>query len=385
MDTERQPLPIIPDGWNTIKEPREGLLGEKTFSYFNYPEVSSALQKSIRRCQWPEAAQWGLEAFRTGIKCRTNILRRLFIYASEDIGPAKPSLILLLDDILSVDNPAEYYNTEEVFLLALQILTKSPKSRLLDWMCHSTMRSSIETNDIYNTAEMLMFHIEDALKEKDMDRAVKYTSIFTTFAEQYSVHTITKAHFEKWRGKFGVPKIGRHYTKMSTVFWLPVLGVAYALTESLNTCILVCRLYNIACTRSKKFEFRYKEGNDLFKMHAIWALCHPKEVEATWVFDQKHSLISELDGHEALKAISERYMRREGLFGIPDYALDKHTHEGIRKGRGFEHFILEGSKLNHMVPSVLEDERRHLLKVIEIWKQLNLLRNDFCISKERMF
>lgn len=379
MNIERQPLPIIPDDWDTIKNPREGLLDEKTFSYFNYAEVSSALQKSVRRCQWPEAAQWGLEAFRTGVKCRTNILRRLFIYASEDIGPANPSLILLLDDILAVDDPAELYNTEEVFLLALQILVKSPKSRLLDWMCHSTLTSTIETTDVYDAAETLMFHIEDALKERDMDRASKYTSIFASFAEQYVGYTVTKAIYDKWRVKFGVPKIGRHYAKMSTMFWIPVLGVAYGLTESPNTCMLVCRLYNIGCTRSKRFEFRYKEGNDLFKMHAVWALCRPNEVDASWSLDQKHHFISDIDGYEALMKITDRCKKREGLLGIPDYALDKHTHEGVRRGRGFEHFILHGSRLNYIAPSVLEDERRHLLKVIETWKRLKLLSEDFCI------
>jgi hypothetical protein len=35
---------------------------------------------------------------------------------------------------------------------------------------------------------------------------------------------------------------------------------------------------------------------------------------------------------------------------IPDYALDKHTKRGKMKGRGFEHFLNEGSKLEpHLV------------------------------------
>ncbi len=38
--------------------------------------------------------------------------------------------------------------------------------------------------------------------------------------------------------------------------------------------------------------------------------------------------------------------RRNGKRPIPDYALDKHTLRGKRKGRGWEHFLLVGAELS---------------------------------------
>ena len=52
----------------------------------------------------------------------------------------------------------------------------------------------------------------------------------------------------------------------------------------------------------------------------------------------------------SLNPLVERFKRREGLVGIPDIAVDKHTARGKQMGRGSEHFIKEGCRLENESP-----------------------------------
>jgi replication-associated recombination protein RarA len=66
----------------------------------------------------------------------------------------------------------------------------------------------------------------------------------------------------------------------------------------------------------------------LYLIHAILLLVRAKKSRIV-----DHALITYYGNH----------MRRE----IPDYALDKHTASGRKKGRGVEHFFREGIKLSN--------------------------------------
>lgn len=52
---------------------------------------------------------------------------------------------------------------------------------------------------------------------------------------------------------------------------------------------------------------------------------------------------------------------------IPDYALDKHTITGKRKGRSFEHFFTVGTKLENesTIPDPYEDKAKKLMLSLE--------------------
>ena len=48
---------------------------------------------------------------------------------------------------------------------------------------------------------------------------------------------------------------------------------------------------------------------------------------------------------------------------MPDYAIDKHTYRGRKKGRGIEHFFAEGAKLvNQAIEDPYEDKAKAVLK-----------------------
>jgi len=366
----------------------------KTQNDFRYDEVSSALQKSVRRCLWPESLQWFLEAFRCrgqhvsphqATATQTNILRRLFIYASEDIGPANPSLILLLDDILDVDNPQNQYLQEIIPIMILHVMTLSPKSRMFDWIAdvltHQTydFDGNMPLNSMLDTITYHLLHLEDALGEKDFPRACEWLGrYYYFFSDERSARSsdtkILKTDFDKLKSKFNAPPVVKHFAKPSELFWLPVLGIAVKQGMSQEVATLVCRLHHIACRRSGTFSFRYVHGVILFWIHAVWALCNPDEIKRTWSGDQCHSQIREvMDYPEVLKLCSSYSERSRDevvvdgkkLYPMPDYALDKHTAAGSKMGRDISHFISEGSKLTYMVPELLTEDKYWLNRMIE--------------------
>lgn len=57
-------------------------------------------------------------------------------------------------------------------------------------------------------------------------------------------------------------------------------------------------------------------------------------------------------------AICVAYAQHSGRHPIPEWALDKHTIEGKRMGRGFDHFFTEGIKMENM--GNVEGEEQYL-------------------------
>jgi replication-associated recombination protein RarA len=84
--------------------------------------------------------------------------------------------------------------------------------------------------------------------------------------------------------------------------------------------------------RKKKDEKHAPER--LYFVHAIILLCRAKKSRIV-----DHALITFFENHE----------RRD----IPEFALDKHTLEGRRMGRGVEHFFADGIKL-HPEPEIAD-------------------------------
>jgi len=65
---------------------------------------------------------------------------------------------------------------------------------------------------------------------------------------------------------------------------------------------------------------------------------------------------------EFQRVMAQRYVDGPNL-DIPDYALDKHTKSGKRRGRGMDHFLTEGAKLN---PADATDNPYHD-QACELW------------------
>lgn len=107
----------------------------KTKNGYNYFDVLSAFQKSIRRCEEEEAVFWGIELFETG---QTKVLwDRIFIIVQEDIGLAEPMMNTIINSmyqsyIYLETNRPQKISKRLVLLNAIITLARCKKSRYID-------------------------------------------------------------------------------------------------------------------------------------------------------------------------------------------------------------------------------------------------------------
>lgn len=113
----------------------------KTEGGYDFFEVLSALQKTIRRGLTEEAMYWALELLPQFEK---SLWRRLIVISNEDIGIANPPVIQLIDTLSK-----QYFDFRErgdmgcVLMVAnaILVMTRSDKSRIAD---HLTVLSTQE-------------------------------------------------------------------------------------------------------------------------------------------------------------------------------------------------------------------------------------------------
>ncbi len=103
---------------------------------YDLHELLSALQKCIRRGMEYEALHFAIELEEFGKSGPTILWNRLKIIACEDIGPANPTMPLLVDLMLKhyqAEKAKLVENSDRLFLAnAIVCLCRSPKSRITD-------------------------------------------------------------------------------------------------------------------------------------------------------------------------------------------------------------------------------------------------------------
>lgn len=103
---------------------------------YDFFEVSSAFQKSIRRGLEEEALYWAVELFNSNYA--EYAWKRLRIMASEDVGLAQPGIVADISALyqhhkLQASKKDDKNQPERLFLVhAVLLLARAPKSRLVD-------------------------------------------------------------------------------------------------------------------------------------------------------------------------------------------------------------------------------------------------------------
>lgn len=109
----------------------------KTKRGYDFYEVSSAFQKSIRRGLEEDAIFWAVELFESGFG--EYVMKRIRIISSEDIGLAEPSIsseVWALYEMYreQAKKKDDKNHPERLFLIhSVMLLSRSRKSRLIDW------------------------------------------------------------------------------------------------------------------------------------------------------------------------------------------------------------------------------------------------------------
>lgn len=318
--TQRQPIPEIPPEWDPLNKPQLGVRGY-TYSHFRADEVSSAAQKAVRRCHPEEAVQWFMELYWTGTAMRTNIWNRALVMAVEDIGPAAISAIVQVQYLVKhfKDNPMGC-------AIAAWQLASLPKSRVNDW----AVKLYPELND---AATCDKIGTPDVLKERLIEGLVQ--------------HNPGIAHYYAKALHFTSQKVKGKYKNAQWLIWQAFQEVIGHKDPYLQT------LQEVGMDST----WRWRKRCRLLHIHVIHLWCNqrwPKKMPEATLPDQKTQT--------NIQQLVERHLRREGLVGVPDYALDKHTMRGKQMSRGVKHFVEEGA--------ILRNEDREWKPIADYYLQL---------------
>lgn len=319
----RYPLSKPQVGWDPLAyNSNKSVFLMKTWCGLPFDEVSSALQKACRRGLRAEARQWALDMWLASPVAATNAWNRLMTIAVEDIGPADPQVIWLVNfcrlqcNVSTVDrgssaardNTAAGGGHEYARLwvcTAADILASAKKTRANDWMC-AWFKEGLEGKKV-GTPDQLVEGIKTGLREKKIDIAWYYTNALHGHGLMSAIKRFYQ--LDTWKGN-------TYVSDLSTI------GLDKNWFKSGKHRLLLIHILNT-----------YLRGTlpsrAMTSQEAMAALVERK-VNAT-------------EYQDMIKNVLARDTDR--LIGMPDWALDKHTARGKKMGRGIQHFLQVGSKL----------------------------------------
>lgn len=312
----RTPIPPIPPTWDTIKNPSPGLIGY-TRSHIARTAVSSGLEGSTCRGRRDEAIQWAMELCWTGQDSFKNLVKILIKFAVNDIGPADPSAFWIVYQLCEGVKGTDPHNQEELLAVATSIeyLCKARKTRLIRMSLLNSEIEGIPTKalDVAESPEQIYSLLCGAINSLDLQECMRLS--------EYLYHSKAKVA-RNFNGTKTSPK------------WL----IWKAIEECIKT-PYTNKICNIVCANQWSM-------NNLGRI----LYCHIYHVVCCTDYDQ--NLIPDAIplNQELWDTISSCYNRIE-MYGIPDYAYDRHTTEGQKKGRGFIHYLTEVCKYDN------EDDR----------------------------
>jgi len=321
---------------NTIVDPPCGIENVQTYNGFNYDENVESMKLAIRRSEPVDGVFRVLEALRTSTECGHHTVKELLLSASLEIGPANPSMIVMIDNLIGRDVLALDY---ENVMTAVQLLCLSPKSRLFASMYQTLSLGEVtQRHEVVETAlKTSLVYVETYLLDNDFQLAIQ---------EAYKLYRL-ECHVDinMWNRLSRIflnPMRAKSFRKASATFWLPVLSRAER-CESQRVCNLVHRIYNIAHARSKYTKIALREDKRVFSLwiHALWVLCNPERVENTWYDDGNIRLIPDgvlISDQERNKMVTS-HLRREMLIGSHPDTVNMFTLRGRQEGKGWDHFI----------------------------------------------
>lgn len=112
----------------------------KTKNGYEFFEVTSAFQKSVRRGLEDDALYWGLELYKSGY--REYVWKRIMVMTSEDIGLAEPELPTRINalynffSLFNKDEKQKEFGNNVLFVVqAILHIVRAKKSRLVDETC----------------------------------------------------------------------------------------------------------------------------------------------------------------------------------------------------------------------------------------------------------
>ncbi len=335
----RSKLPLIPKNWTTDSNKTKSLR-VKTYSYFNYDEVSSALQKAVRRGFEDEALQWSIEMFFTNSKIsntNTNLWNRLLTIAVEDIGPSNSNLVIQIYNLLKTNK------NDKLAIASIAVeLAKNKKCRMNDWpICVKNNHFEEFENEI----KYWKGDEEERRDEEEPDYLIfskKPKYILYDLKNELKVALINKDSLKSTRiinviASCNYKAIGKCRN--------PIIVIWEAFFE-INNNIFVKTIYELF----KSSNWKFKDKGFILINH----VCH------CIIYNLTTIPITDLQIDSSLDDKIEKIIKRENLLGVPEYAQDIHTMVGRCKGKDINDFINEGSICNNEDEQFIKINNKYL-------------------------
>ena len=320
-----------------------------TASGFSYQEAKSALQKAVRRARPSEAAMWAFEMFSTPLAstaAKTNVTNRLLVMAIEDIGPAQPWAILachtLMDQIWKQKEPPA--DQEMQCVLNMATFLASPeleRTRCADMLCHVSdpklhsppVANAVVVETYGGNIETVKAALVEAIRTKNTEQMVYLIDVLS----------FTDIKLASGKGRGGRTKA--HYL------------IPEAFNEALPGNLYV----------SIVIQLHSRLGASARLLYANICLLHLHDKLPTGDWPEyltqtgPSGLFEPGFSTYTLEQLNLAYIDGVPRYGVPEYALDKHTATGSKGlGRGIPHFYGIGAIES---PSYIENEAGG------IWKQ----------------
>lgn len=351
---ERHPLPTIPSNWDTLRHPNLSTYGH-TFNYFYVDQARSAFQKAARRGFWPETLLWGLELFYAGPGLQSNIWNRLLVISVEDIGLANPLLVFRL---WSLARLSERPRDPVMFGIGAFLATESLKNRVNDWVI-----GLFPATPEYSTLPLprLLEGYVAALRQREME-AFRYMNALYERSQEAG----PRLEERKLRAALGLTA-----DEPKNVQYLNFVAFRRAFPQY---AYFSQALVDLAA------HWEWDDRVRLLAAHCIdlvyWSRVPPRtQVEKALSVRGTIEQVPDEVRQQIQQLIRQFLARRIKAPGMLDMAVDKHTAQGQRLGRGVLEFLTRGS--------VLLNEHPQFAELDEFFRQMALDRERARERKQR--
>lgn len=354
----------------------------KTFHEFYVTTVKSALQKSIRRGNVNDAIAYAIELWlfvndkenpSGGDGVVTNLINRLHIITSEDVGMGNPLLTNELQPLFqNLDKPKNYTGVHNKrkepdalknLLTIVRALCLSKHSRLISLLItpylklHYFKKLRKQFPKLYDTPDMKIKNHEEGF-------IAAITSKSPTAVYHCAYFYVDDCNFYK---KIDLPLVSKLFVKKrkyEKIYWIWEQMLSETKELSIhNTIIELCKLYE-----------RKHAENKVYLVHAIALI-----ILSPHIYDEPSIIKNHFYSIEKSLKILHDHVNNK-MEDIPDIYKDMHTLEGMQIGlnkkskKGVEAFIKDGMHIENAATYNWEKYGIYEKDLLEcyIWSKLNL-------------
>jgi hypothetical protein len=321
-------IPIV-DGKIPINK---NIRGQRyTINGYFYDDVISAFQKCIRKGLIKETLFWAKEIYDMKGPFRSNLINRLKIIASEDIGIANSSYIVLLkDELINYYKTSNENKKEKIIMGIIKAACISPKSRFCDSIIHAIMEPKVNTFPSDLKKYIFKKYEGKSLFLGQFGDTNKFVSYMNSFV--FSLNQKDEKSMCYWAQKiFDLKKFNKNSRKtFKGKSKDPIYGIWEVL---LNKVIGGLRDSHEIIKALLYFFDDRKNGSveRLFLVHALLYICYlPKSRETMWnMIDYEENLV--------IDNVLWNKIQKHDKIPMFDDAIDKHTKRGRKKNRNSNH------------------------------------------------